>query len=511
MLPLKINKIHMKNIVKLLLIITGAVAIYACEDEFEVPGDPNFADPAAAGGPNEIEVSNFISFADLSQGAKSRAWTVPETAEILNDNGATSSSLPIIHVQFNQPGEFEVNLSTIFNNPNINFDSAFTITVLDSIATAFEAGEVTGNNPVVGPDKITLEAGSQIVWNDMSTGNPDAWSWFFEGGDPPTSTEQVPTVQYKSLGVFDVGMVSRRESPFGRPDTLWLQDYIEVIPSTEPIVINSANENAEDVIELVFSRNLQPAVFQVSNFTLTVDGAAAEISSIGVSTTDLSILNVIPAVPLKNTQTASLSYNGNGVLQSSDFVKAEAFEDLEIMLYAPNLFTDNPGFEDGNIDAWGALYGDATGGASMEAYNGDAHSGAYSLRVVMDDATAETNLKLSSEGSEFPFKLEEGKVYRLEFWIKVIDKFNEITVRTQPVGGWADYKMWNSGGNCCGVIQGEWVKRSTYIKLQPTPADPPPPFPETYEQAKLEFHAIDNDGARGEFLIDDIKIFEEDQ
>ena len=189
----------------------------------------------------------------------------------------------------------------------------------------------------------------------------------------------------------------------------------------------------------------------------------------------------------------------------------EAFEDLEIIPYAPNLFTDNPGFEDGNVDAWGSLYGLNTNGASLEVYSGDAHSGSYSLRVTIDDPAEANNVLLSTEGSQFPFKLEQGKVYRLEFWLKVVDKLNEITVRIQPVGGWADYKMWNSGGNCCGVVQGEWVKRSTYIKLQPTPADPPPAFPETFEQAKLEFQGIDNDGTRGEFLIDDIRIFEEDQ
>ena len=374
--------------------------------------------------------------------------------------------MPTIHVQFNEPGEFEVLLNTLFNTPDIVFDSTFVITVLDSITTAFEAGEVTGNNPVVGPERITLEAGSEIVWSDTSTGSPDDWLWFFEGGDPATSTEQAPSVQYKSLGIFDVALISRREDPWGRPDTLWFQDYIEVIPSTEPIVINTSNENAENVIELVFSRNLQKAVFDVDNFALTVDGAPAEITSIGVATDDESILNIIPVLAIKNTQTASLSYNGNGVLQSSDFVKVEAFEDLEIIPYAPNLFTDNPGFEDGNVDAWGSLYGPNTNGASLEVYSGDAHSGSYSLRVTIDDPAEANNVLLSTEGSPFPFKLEQGKVYRLEFWLKVVDKLNEITVRTQPVGGWADYKMWNSGGNCCGVVQGEWVKRSTYIKLQ---------------------------------------------
>ena len=502
---------NMKNIIKLLILTIGVAMLYACEDEFEAPGDPNFADPAATRGPNKIEVSDFISFADLSQGFKSRTWSVPASAEILNDNGATSSSLPIVHVKFNQPGEFEVVLSTTFNDPNVAFDSVFTVTVLDSIAAAAEIVEIIGNNPVVGEDKITLEAGSQVLWEDKSTGEPDAWFWFFEGGDPLVVEGPTATVQYKTLGVFNVALISRRESPWGRADTLWLPEYVEVIPSTEPIVINSSDENADNVIELVFSRNLEPAVFDLDNFALTVDGAPAEISFMGVSSTDPSILNITPAVPIKNTQTASLSYNGNGVLQSSDFVKVEAFTDLEVAPYAPNLFTDNPGFEDGNIDIWGSLYGNNTTGASLEVYSGDAHSGSYSLRVVMNDAAEANNVKLSSEQSGLPFKLEKDKIYRLEFWIKVVDKFNEITVRTQPVGGWADYKMWNSGGNCCGVVQGEWVKRSTYIKLGPTPDDPPPPFPEDFEQGKLEFHAIDNDGDRGEFLIDDIRIFEEDQ
>ncbi len=46
-----------------------------------------------------------------------------------------------------------------------------------------------------------------VNYTDQSDNNPTSWSWSFQGGTPPTSTMQNPTVTYNSAGTFDVTLI----------------------------------------------------------------------------------------------------------------------------------------------------------------------------------------------------------------------------------------------------------------------------------------------------------------
>lgn len=46
-----------------------------------------------------------------------------------------------------------------------------------------------------------------VNFSDISSGNPVSWEWDFPGGTPSTSTDQNPTVQYFTPGVYDVTLV----------------------------------------------------------------------------------------------------------------------------------------------------------------------------------------------------------------------------------------------------------------------------------------------------------------
>jgi len=50
----------------------------------------------------------------------------------------------------------------------------------------------------------TVCQGSTVDFTDISTGTITSWNWTFEGGTPPTSTDQNPTVTYNTTGDFDV-------------------------------------------------------------------------------------------------------------------------------------------------------------------------------------------------------------------------------------------------------------------------------------------------------------------
>ncbi len=52
-----------------------------------------------------------------------------------------------------------------------------------------------------------LEKGKSIIFSHSSEGNPTSVLWTFEGGTPPTSTEDNPVVSYSTVGNYDVSLI----------------------------------------------------------------------------------------------------------------------------------------------------------------------------------------------------------------------------------------------------------------------------------------------------------------
>ena len=69
-------------------------------------------------------------------------------------------------------------------------------------------GEIDVTTPITGTyfqaDPRRIESGEMVYYLDLSAGNPTAWEWAFDKGDPSASTEQSPSVKYvipyKQLG-----------------------------------------------------------------------------------------------------------------------------------------------------------------------------------------------------------------------------------------------------------------------------------------------------------------------
>ncbi|PID93092.1 MAG: hypothetical protein CSA95_08840 [Bacteroidetes bacterium] len=75
-------------------------------------------------------------------------------------------------------------------------------------------------------DNTVTLIGEELAFSDRSYGNPVAWEWTFEGGDPATSTEQNPVVSWSSLGTYDVSLTVYDAD--GNQQTLTREDYITV-------------------------------------------------------------------------------------------------------------------------------------------------------------------------------------------------------------------------------------------------------------------------------------------
>ncbi|HEY4800947.1 MAG TPA: T9SS type A sorting domain-containing protein [Bacteroidia bacterium] len=59
-----------------------------------------------------------------------------------------------------------------------------------------------------GADKQIGCPGLGVQFSDWSAGQPTAWSWVFQGGNPATSTQQNPFVAYNSPGTYSVSLTA---------------------------------------------------------------------------------------------------------------------------------------------------------------------------------------------------------------------------------------------------------------------------------------------------------------
>jgi len=78
-------------------------------------------------------------------------------------------------------------------------------------------------------DKTIVLAGNNVQFSDLTAGGPTEWYWEFEGGNPAYSTEQHPMVTYEEAGRFGVTLIA---SNLAGRDTLFIPDYIQVLPSS---------------------------------------------------------------------------------------------------------------------------------------------------------------------------------------------------------------------------------------------------------------------------------------
>ncbi len=88
--------------------------------------------------------------------------------------------------------------------------------------------ELPANGPPVAglnSSLTTLFEDGRVDFTNHSMGNVLSLQWFFEGGNPQSSTEENPSVFYQNAGTFDVQLIAYGEES---NDTLRLEDYIQV-------------------------------------------------------------------------------------------------------------------------------------------------------------------------------------------------------------------------------------------------------------------------------------------
>ena len=490
-------KINYRKISILVLIV---IAIISCQKDDSIPEYNSFSDALATSGDERIQRGDFASFADLSKGVTNRAWTIPESASIINLDGRDPSQVELIQVQFDEPGQFEVNLKDEFINSAVVLDTTFNVTVLDYVQTNFDVISVDSSFYEETPTQITMYEGGTITFQDISLGSPNRRKWTFQGGDPSSAggisieeDDDVSTISvtYPSTGTYDVELISWRQYPEGAADTLRLHNYVNVTENLEPPTLMSIIEDAEGVIDLKYNLPLQSSNDLTNHFEVLVDGSSVGVQNVSLDPNDTKIVKIIPLVNPNILSTATISYNGNGDLARTNGVLVPAFSNEVVTLHSianPDIY----GFEDGGIGWENPTAWDWDNQGTITYVSDNSATGQYSMKM---EATTNNRCRAFSNASGALFDLDSEKSYTIEFKVWIDTNYTDTNIFPEVFksGQWSGEGFWTSVAS---LPRGEWVTVNKEAVKIWSPAVSGQYF------FSFRFQKI------GVIYIDDIKIYE---
>ncbi|NOY50878.1 MAG: T9SS type A sorting domain-containing protein [Chlorobi bacterium] len=112
-----------------------------------------------------------------------------------------------------------------------------------SVTGIFAVTPVTVTSDFSTKDTTPCE-GSAVQFTDQSV-NATSWSWVFEGGLPPSSNYQNPTVIYNSVGSYDVELTASNGSS---SSTELKEGYITVLQQPSPQIIGDSLACKNDIV-----------------------------------------------------------------------------------------------------------------------------------------------------------------------------------------------------------------------------------------------------------------------
>lgn len=153
----------------------------------------------------------------------------------------TSTSSPVIgtYCGSNSPGTIEASNAQGALTFNFQSDNSITKAGWKAIISC----SFVGLPPVADfmADQTEINIGESVNFSDLSTNDPVTWQWSFEGGVPSTSFVQNPTVNYPTIGEFDVKL--KVQNSYGI-DSVLFENYIKV---DSAIGINEVKSNTLNI------------------------------------------------------------------------------------------------------------------------------------------------------------------------------------------------------------------------------------------------------------------------
>ncbi len=491
--------------INLLMVITIlAVAFTACnnDDEYEKPN--TFSDVGWYVGypvsplPDTLLANkdNYITFSDLSQNALSHEWKVgsgnfylshPIQREdsIFDDKiiGAGNSPDKTVSVLFKNSGYNHVTLFNTFSekvtfrgpdDENIEaeqvgdnwvIEKTFVVDVYDTIVPKIrieQKGEVRNHESTT--DTIFVEAGDSLeFFDETETGRPDNWSWNIAGS---SSNEQNPSIVLKKLGVFAENTVTFRRAGNNIPtdwETYEIPVPIRVIPSSQPFVqFGDVYELEDETIIVPFNGEFAPFINQEQFFSVMLDGTTPlQIASVGINDADATLLEIKLSEPIYAADNITVSYDGNGTLQSTDTRSPVAFSDEPVTMFSVNLAPAEWNMEDAAQTAW-----ISTDAPVVEYSTEQVHEGNYSIKINSSGPWARASIE------NHPVNITEAGSYTITWWMYI-----DSSTTTGSYGPWfywaddtAGQQFWQGIRQaCCGGPKplDQWFKQTREQNLTP--------------------------------------------
>ncbi|WP_299556459.1 hypothetical protein [Seonamhaeicola sp.] len=378
----------MKNI-KIYIILCGILfALSSCEEKEYADYTPvdELSDVSWLIGtqpfvndPFSINVDTQVPFLDLSQGAVSHEWIIEEGNKFLNtgfnsrdsifddyikEDAGLSITDPKAFVLFRNSGINKVRLLNKFNE-KVTYrssegsleahkegdlwviDTTFTFDVYAKILPAFTImkdgapvlnvtrEEETSIEDEASWPTVEIEAATSLTYIDNTTiGRPNATTWIIPDGVPNQIGGTEREINFYKLGTFNAGTLRSlriNELPRYVAEKV-IPLKVRVIQSSQPFQFAGAlTEDENEVIRFRVNGEVVPFSGEEGNFTVHVTNSATgfdqdiPVASARVSEDNAIFIELMLSEPIYNSDVVTVSYNGNGSIQSADERPLEAF------------------------------------------------------------------------------------------------------------------------------------------------------------------------------------------
>ncbi|CDF79852.1 lipoprotein [Formosa agariphila KMM 3901] len=479
-----------------IILLFGALVGCQSDDMYDAPtelSDVGFYTSKGQAKELQLNIYDFMTFSDLSQGAIDHEWTLDTGISILegpierNDTdyeskiihpGAQSSKEKTINLYFQESGTKWVRLYNTFKD-SVTFrgndgvdnyflgsewidnkwviDTTFRVKVYDTIIPEII---VKQNDQVVNhksTDTIYVEAGEFLEFIDVTTiGEPTGRSWSIFDLETETnyatSNDSIANIQFNKLGNFRGSINSNRsgENIPSDGDVYRIPAPIKVIPSSKPFEINGdIYEREDETIVVTYNGEFAPFTNQEQFFTVMVNDIQFPVASVTIDENDGTKLNLKLVDPIYRPDVITVSYIGTEIL-STDTRTASMFSDIPVIMDTTNLVPDNISNLDANDGTW-TNYFDNQG---IVSYSTDqAASGDYSLKLEI--ASGQANVSAEAVFSQ-PLIFEGDKTYVVSYKMFIAEGATGIAPPSQInlflIQNWG-WQLWNNFEHPIG----EWV------------------------------------------------------
>ncbi|PLW94330.1 MAG: hypothetical protein C0591_13070, partial [Marinilabiliales bacterium] len=235
-----------------------------------------------------VMINESVQFTDLSaNNPDTWSWSFP-------GGSPSTSTQQNPTIAYNTAGIYDVSL-TVTNSEGT-----------DVLAkTAYITAAVPAPIANFSADIMTVMINEPVQFTDLSTNNPETWSWSFPGGSPSFSVNQNPVVIYDTPGMYEVSLTV---SNAGGSNTKTVNEYITVLAETVGYCDSYSLNFSDEYISVVAIGN----IFNVSGGSFYSDFSDLVFNAVSGTSYDISLTAWKSNPSRKESWRVWIDYNADG-------------------------------------------------------------------------------------------------------------------------------------------------------------------------------------------------------